>query len=149
MGLIRRKYCKTHANSALDVCLRVEVTSCASPSHPSPLFPIVAWSGIPVLSHQQGLMVVSLLCLVPPGCSIKGLEQAVPLPCKPHFQGIPESRGWCESDHRERIPSLSLDPFFFLHHCSLFTPYCIWQSQEERRREKRHKSAGEKREALL
>lgn len=29
-----------HANSALDVCLRLEVTSCASPSYPSPLVPI-------------------------------------------------------------------------------------------------------------
>lgn len=126
-----------HANSALDVCLRVEVTSCASPSHPSPLFPIVAWSGIPVLSHQQGLMVVSLLCVVPPGCSIKGLEQAVPLPCKPHFQGIPESRGWCESDHRERIPSLSLDPFFFSYITVLYLLLIAYGKARRREEEKK------------
>lgn len=139
-----------HANSALDVCLRVEVTSCASPSHPSPLFPIVAWSGIPVLSHQQGLIVVSLLCLVPPGCSIKGLEQAVPLPCKPHFQGIPESWGWCESDHRERIPSLSLDPFFFL--TSLFFIYSLLHMAKpggEKKRKKAQVCRGEKRGVIV
>lgn len=41
--------------------------------------------------------------------------------------------------------------FFFLHECSLFTPYCIWQSQEERRRrEKRHKVCrGEKRGVIV
>lgn len=45
-----------------------------------------------------------------------------------------------------------LDPFFFSHQCSLFTPFCIWQSQEERRRrgKKRHKVCrGEKRGIIV
>lgn len=49
-----------------------------------------------MLSHQLGSMALPWLSLVPPGCSIKGLEQAVPEPCKPQIQGTPESWDWCE-----------------------------------------------------
>lgn len=66
-----------------------------------------------MLLHQLGSTVLSWLSLVPPGCSIKSLEQAAPQSCKPHIQGTPESPGWCERDRGERIPSLSLDFFFF------------------------------------
>lgn len=85
-----------HPNSALNVFLGVGITSCACPSHSLPLVPIMALSAIPMLSHQLGSPVLSQLPQVPPGCSIKGTEQAAPQPCKPHVQGALEPRGWCE-----------------------------------------------------
>lgn len=120
----------------------------------SPLVPLqspfsssshLAESGIPMLLHQLGLMVLSWLPLVPPGCSIK----AALSPVNHTFREHPSPGAGVNEILGKGFPAFPLIFFFFLHHCSLFTPYCIWQSQEERRREKRHKSAGEKREALL
>lgn len=110
----------------------------------------LVWSGIPRLSHQLGLMVLSWLSLVPPGCSIKSRQSLSPV--NHTFRELLSPRAGVSEIAGKGFPAFPPIFFFPLHQCSLFTPYCIWQSQEERRREKRHKSEvcrGEKRGVIV
>lgn len=122
-----------HPNSALNAFFGAGVTSCACPAcHFLPLTPITLshwclWSTLAAASRVQSRQTRSPanhLCRESqrPGAGVSDI------PGK-GFPAFPSILG------------------FFSHQCSLFTPYCIWQSQEERRRrENQHKVCrGEKR----
>ena len=135
-----------HPNSALNVFLGVGVTSCACPSHSLPLVPTLARSVLSAAGLSSAFPVAS----GPSWLQHQGRRAGSPMALQPTRAGSP-------GPDVSEIPGKGFPAFplilffFFLHQCSLFTPYCIWQSQEERRRrEKRHKVCrGEKRGVIV
>lgn len=126
-----------HPSSALTVFLGVGVTCCAYSNHSLAQVPVMALSDIPMPSHKLGSCLWSLLAAA---SRVQSRQ--------PHGPANHRYREtWSPGAIMSEIPGKGFPAFplilfihYFLHQCSLFTPYCIWQSQEERRRrEKQHR----------